>query len=635
MKKATIFYTLLTLLFIFISGNLLAQAQTGIYWVDYEQQMLNRTDADGSNYEIMYMGTQYARQAHIDTTNDRIFWNTTDHIRMTSLSGNTNEVITTGTDLLGGIFYDAENDYLWWTEKTQKVISRLNLSTGEKIDVLVEPDGLTAPTGIFFHNGFLYWADEEANTISRSTAEGEDVTVLVADAGTVKDLDIDPENEWMYWANTDEIKRADLNGDNSESILSETVLQLTLDIGEQKIYYVIVTGMGGDLKSYNIEEESTETLSEMYRDYSNPRGLSIKPGDGVYFVNDWDILKYDFETDTSMVAIAPFEPDHIVADFEQELVFFSDRNTKTIFKADAEFSSIEVLYEDTTGSTLHVFGGLDIDTEKEKIFYSVNNVLYGNTYDGANQDSIYESSIWIGRLAADPVNEELYFFDTSFYPSSLLKVNYDGSDEQVLIDKEIADPVSLITDMENGVLYFTHTGKIEQVNTDGSERHIIFDETEGDPVSGVRSLSLDEKNGDLYFGSVDRIFKAALDGSGFSEIYTDTPTQVFGITVNIPQNTDTGIDVTDLPKSLSLHQNYPNPFNPSTVISYQLAVNSAVQLEVFDMLGRKVATLVDGEQKSAGSYSATFDASALSSGIYLYRLQAGNSHLTQKMTLIK
>jgi Secretion system C-terminal sorting domain len=83
-----------------------------------------------------------------------------------------------------------------------------------------------------------------------------------------------------------------------------------------------------------------------------------------------------------------------------------------------------------------------------------------------------------------------------------------------------------------------------------------------------------------------------------------------------------------------LAQNYPNPFNPSTVISYQLLVFSDVKLEVFDIVGRKMATLVN-ERRAAGSYRATFNAANLSSGIYFYRLQAGNFTLTKKMLLVK
>ena len=73
------------------------------------------------------------------------------------------------------------------------------------------------------------------------------------------------------------------------------------------------------------------------------------------------------------------------------------------------------------------------------------------------------------------------------------------------------------------------------------------------------------------------------------------------------------------PGSFVLSQNYPNPFNPSTVISYQLSINSEVQLKVFDMTGREVATLVNG-RVAAGSHSVRFDAAGLSSGVYIYML---------------
>lgn len=89
-----------------------------------------------------------------------------------------------------------------------------------------------------------------------------------------------------------------------------------------------------------------------------------------------------------------------------------------------------------------------------------------------------------------------------------------------------------------------------------------------------------------------------------------------------------------LPSRFILKQNYPNPFNPKTVISYQLSVNSRISLKVYDMLGRSVATLVN-EEKPAGIYSVTFDASKLSSGIYFYRLEAGSYVETRKLVFIK
>ena len=89
-----------------------------------------------------------------------------------------------------------------------------------------------------------------------------------------------------------------------------------------------------------------------------------------------------------------------------------------------------------------------------------------------------------------------------------------------------------------------------------------------------------------------------------------------------------------IPQKFSLSQNYPNPFNPSTVINYQLPMNSHVILKIYDVLGKEIAVLVN-EEHSAGNYSINFEASKLSNGMYFYRLQAGNTIETKRMMLIK
>lgn len=118
------------------------------------------------------------------------------------------------------------------------------------------------------------------------------------------------------------------------------------------------------------------------------------------------------------------------------------------------------------------------------------------------------------------------------------------------------------------------------------------------------------------------------------------------VTTNDPQNPELVVPITltvadvvsneelDTPLTLSLNQNYPNPFNPATTISYTLNSTVEVQLDVFNIQGQRVATLVDGRQQ-AGEHNVAFNASNLSSGVYMYRLQAGAEILTRQMVLIK
>lgn len=86
--------------------------------------------------------------------------------------------------------------------------------------------------------------------------------------------------------------------------------------------------------------------------------------------------------------------------------------------------------------------------------------------------------------------------------------------------------------------------------------------------------------------------------------------------------------------SFQLANNYPNPFNPSTVIRYEIGDTRDVTLKIYNSLGEEIKTLINNKQV-AGTYEVQFNASGLSSGIYLYRLEAGNFSETKKMTYIK
>lgn len=96
----------------------------------------------------------------------------------------------------------------------------------------------------------------------------------------------------------------------------------------------------------------------------------------------------------------------------------------------------------------------------------------------------------------------------------------------------------------------------------------------------------------------------------------------------------TSIEKSESPQAVSLQQNYPNPFNPTTIIQFGMPEAGFVELGVYNMLGQRVALLAN-EQRSKGWHEVTLDASNLSSGTYIYRLQIGRDVLTRKLMLIK
>jgi len=139
----------------------------------------------------------------------------------------------------------------------------------------------------------------------------------------------------------------------------------------------------------------------------------------------------------------------------------------------------------------------------------------------------------------------------------------------------------------------------------------------------------------FYCRGVENIF---VHGAGYMRIRAEqvsNPSQF--IELDFRANTPQTIGITNISsvaKEFSLSQNYPNPFNPNTKINFSIPKSDYVSLRVYDMLGREVSVLVNG-QLTAGEYQADFNAKGLSSGMYYYSLRAGEYVDVKKMVLVK
>jgi hypothetical protein len=204
----------------------------------------------------------------------------------------------------------------------------------------------------------------------------------------------------------------------------------------------------------------------------------------------------------------------------------------------------------------------------------------------------------------------------------------------------------------NGSIYITYQAYIPEVDDSlNNYEHVFATRSDDGGATWISSVDVTPGSGfDASFSSLADLVDAnlhlvyncdALAGNALQGGHVE-----YNIAIMYLQTSATLTDVTPttdaVPADFRLNQNYPNPFNPSTMIRYALPVGSFVSLEVFDIIGRKVATLVNGDQP-AGSYVVRFDAGNLANGTYFYSLkarkteggQSGEFTETRKMMLLK
>lgn len=147
---------------------------------------------------------------------------------------------------------------------------------------------------------------------------------------------------------------------------------------------------------------------------------------------------------------------------------------------------------------------------------------------------------------------------------------------------------------------------------------------------------------DLFNNTIDSIYAqnnywntTNIDTAG-KRIFDKTDNDTLGIVIYNPIAGPSVVEYNPVvPQKFELSQNYPNPFNPVTKISYSLPQSGQVSLKIFDISGKEVASLVNNQMQQAGQYTLTFNANNLSSGVYFYRLTAGNFVQTKKLMLLK
>jgi len=271
--------------------------------------------------------------------------------------------------------------------------------------------------------------------------------------------------------------------------------------------------------------------------------------------------------------------------------------------------------------------------------YGSNTVTYSMNYVGVNGVSDESTLELIGRSEADAGWSNLtgfYYHNTSLHdfssaPTSLGSVApskqfalASGNDNPLAVE---LSSFSATTDVHSVTLSWQTKSEIGiagfnvlRKNSADSIFALVESYVHDDSLKGLGN----SQTGQRYH------FRDSQVISGMSYNYKLQSVSTDGTATDFPPLT---VEVS-VPASYTLYQNYPNPFNPSTTIGYDIPELSNVNLAIYDILGRRLVSLVN-ENKSPGHYEATLDGSKLSSGVYFYKLNAGSFSQVKKMLLMK
>jgi hypothetical protein len=302
-------------------------------------------------------------------------------------------------------------------------------------------------------------------------------------------------------------------------------------------------------------------------------------------------------------------------------------------------------YPDTIYSVMDDFAIANLDSEPDLELFALTVGLLGEAY-------IFKDSIISGSIHPYAIHYRYIFGNIASYGTSSIELaDFDGDgDNDVVTTGYDSDELVLLRNLGN--LAFAD----EEIITRQTRGFVVMDyENDGDKDIVTMNERL-ETNGitvflndglgnfttreNCYFPHADgrpwSMIASDFDRDGRTDIAITSTSDSLYVLYNLGGGT-VGIqseETEEIPTSFSLAQNFPNPFNPTTTIQFSLPNSGDVTLKIYNLLGEEVKTLVE-EYKDAGKHSVQFKANNLASGIYFYRLQAGNFVQTKKMIVLK
>ena len=495
-------------------------------------------------------------------------------------------------------------------------------------------------------SGAVYWAENQGfgNRFIRSfTADGDTLEHHSITSGTFGSILVSSSDDELYFVQ-DNFSSYTLNQIDLETgeitILhtsSGNIINVLLDESSDKLYMILSSDRTTVLQ---LDLSAAGSPEEIYSGPENIGSIILDEVSGSIVMRTLDgVFEYRFDSgETARLTVPGFYNGVLAADPVNEYLYFvTEGMPHQLIRTDfsgAEYTSLKEF--NVMGTT---FKRAQLDLENNDLYLIDSRRLYRmNLDDDETEETILTLDFGnsMEGFAVDPENDAIYYYldRDGIYRSDLNGEGYERISSGLGFGTG-----GIAYDGDREKIYFSSGTWIYAADNDGSDRENFHDRFDGF-VPDIQYNSVREQIVfiDRNMSGTDRLRYRSTGSNGdpaFGVYHSAPSITAFAALLSPGDVVETSSErIVERPVTTRLNQNYPNPFNPSTVISYRVASSTNVTLDVFDMTGRHVATLVN-EPQSAGEYEVQFDGSQLSSGIYLYRLTAGETVQTRKLSLIK
>lgn len=609
-----------------------------LYWTNVTEGTIKSADLDGSNIQTILSGLDLPRGIVLDGSTNTLFWAeagiTNPGIRSVSLNEEPLVVTVIDTSTVVSPYHialDIERQYVYWVDNasTAKQISRIKYD-GSGIETVITDVYVKQVAGLALDSSgnTLYWSDFEDDLIYSADAAAEDQNVQIvyeiSGDSTPWAIAVDPQSDELYWTD----------------YLNSTIHSVSLSTSEQTEIASGISTAAGFVAFYNQE---------------------ITPGSPNNFITTW-------KTDNS----GQSEDDEITIPTDPGSIYNYD-----VYWENVEDSGINGMIDNNSGNLTIGFDAPG--TYRVEIAGLFPRVLFFNPNASDGNQAIDPHKIetidqwgainWTSMEHAFHGAENLKLFATDtpnlsavekvssmFFGATAFRLEGDAT-----MNNWDVSTISIFDEMFSGATEFG--GDISEWSTGNAtsmnrmfNNAVSFNQTLGGwDIGQVTEMENMLTNSGLSVENYDKTLigwnaqtiqsNVSLGADGLQYCQGDGADARQALIVeNLWIITDSGLADNCIPTRLeldenvpidfSLEQNYPNPFNPSTLITFDLPSAGQVRITIYDLTGRTVKTLVDNSF-SAGRHQIKFDASQLSSGVYLYRLETPGMTATRKMMLVK